>query len=364
MAGHIKHYFACGNTSKGFRNYFDSNLNTLHKIYILKGGPGTGKSSLMKHIGKTLADQNFDVEYIHCSSDADSLDGVVVRSLSLAIVDGTAPHVIEPKAPGAIEEYINLGTAWNIDTLSTRTENILNLQRDISSCYPKAYSEFAKALAIHDDWEKIYIQEMNFDEANKLTQELITKLIGNVQYDKSSTTMHRFFGASTPNGPMDFIENLTSSISTRYFMKGRPGSGKSTILKKIMKQATLQGIDMEVYHCAFDPDSLDMLIFPELDLCIFDSTAPHEYYPSKDTDQIIDLYPRLITPGTDEKNKEALVHLAKSYKDTVKSGTSYLALAKKLHDQLESYYIQSTDFSVVDSIVEDLLNKITSKISH
>ena len=47
-----KHYFACGNTAKGFHNFFRNNIELLTKIFILKGGPGTGKSTLMKKLGK------------------------------------------------------------------------------------------------------------------------------------------------------------------------------------------------------------------------------------------------------------------------------------------------------------------------
>ena len=51
MAGKIVNYFAGGNTARGFHSLYDSNLQGLERIYILKGGPGTGKSSLMKKIG-------------------------------------------------------------------------------------------------------------------------------------------------------------------------------------------------------------------------------------------------------------------------------------------------------------------------
>ena len=51
MTATIKGYFACANSSRGFCNYFESNLQGLERLYILKGGPGTGKSTLMKEVG-------------------------------------------------------------------------------------------------------------------------------------------------------------------------------------------------------------------------------------------------------------------------------------------------------------------------
>lgn len=216
MSDLIKNYFACANSSKGFQNFFASNLKNLNKIYILKGGPGTGKSSLMKKVGTAMANKGIPVEYIHCSSDPNSLDGIVIRSLSVAIVDGTSPHVIEPTAPGAIEEYVNLGVAWDVDKLAENKKEIQFLEKEISSCYPKAYACFEKALKIHDDWEKIYISHMDFKKANTYTNEVIQKLLNNTHLDKNSTIMHRFFGGSTPQGSLNYVDTLIDKIGQRY----------------------------------------------------------------------------------------------------------------------------------------------------
>ncbi|WDC83725.1 ATPase [Caloramator sp. mosi_1] len=88
-----KKYFASANTSAGFVSYFDYVLKGRDKIYIIKGGPGCGKSSFMHKIGYELEAKGFDVDYVYCSADMDSLDGIVINDLNIAIVDGTAPHV-------------------------------------------------------------------------------------------------------------------------------------------------------------------------------------------------------------------------------------------------------------------------------
>ena len=50
-----------------------------------------------------------------------------------------------------------------------------------------------------------------------------------------------------------------------------------------------------------------MVIVRELGFAIFDSTSPHEYYPDSTwpADEIVDMYERCITPGTDEQHHEA-----------------------------------------------------------
>lgn len=356
-----KHYFACGNTSKGFQNMFESNLQGLKKIYILKGGPGTGKSTLMKKVGKMYVDKGYEVEYIHCSSDPDSLDGVIVREISVGIVDGTAPHVIEPKVAGAVEEYVNLGSAWNIELLENKTTEIRELQDRISACYPKAYETFAEALKIHDEWEKIYIENMNFEKADVLTENVCEMLLGNCNKRGGGVTRHRFFGGSTPNGAMDYVDNITASCEKRYFIKGRPGSGKSTMLKKILRKAEGLGLEVEVYHCGFDPNSLDMILLPELKLCIFDSTAPHEYEPNREGDYIIDMYEELINPNTDERYERELSNIKKRYNETVAKGTAYLKKAKDLHDKLEQYYIAATNYDITEKITNNVIERIATR---
>jgi Cdc6-like AAA superfamily ATPase len=358
VAGKIKNYFAGGNTARGFHNLYESNLHGLDRLFILKGGPGTGKSSLMKKVGNEWAEKGFDIEFLHCSSDNNSIDGVLVRTLGVGIVDGTAPHVIEPKAPGAVEEYINLGEAWDRKALTHHKAAIQKITAQISESFQKAYATFKEALEIHEDWEKIYINSMDFKKANQLTQKLIDTFFGKMKLNKKSDVRHRFLGAATPKGAVDFVPNLTEDISKRYFIKGRPGSGKSTLLKKLAAAAEERGVDAEIYHCGFDPHSLDMVIFRELGIAIFDSTAPHEYFPSRDGDEIIDMYEILITPGTDDIYGDIIERISTKYKNKMTEATSYLARAKTLHDDLEAIYISAMDFSVVNEIQERISEEI------
>lgn len=353
-----KHYFACGNTSKGFQNLFATNLCGLSKLFILKGGPGNGKSTLMKKIGKKY-ESDYEVEYIHCSGDSQSLDAVIVRELGFGIVDGTAPHVIEPKLPGCIEEYVNLGAAWDTSLLKKSEDTIKRLNDEISQCYARAYVAFSKGIRIHDEWEDIYIKEMDFKKADELTESVLREVFSNTKQNcKESKIYHRFFGAATCDGSIDFVENLIEPMEKRYFIKGRPGSGKSTLLKKLLVRAQMKGLDVEVYHCGFDPGSLDMILLPEIKTVVFDSTAPHEYFPSRESDIIIDMYAELITPGTDEKYKDKLDNIVARYKACVAEGTSYLHRAKVLHDELEEYYKEATYFKVIELLTSQILASI------
>lgn len=362
MAGKIKHYFAGGNTARGFFSLFDECLVGLERVFILKGGPGTGKSTLMKNIGAKWLEKGFDLEFLHCSSDHHSIDGVIIRELKIGVVDGTAPHVIEPKVPGVVEEYVNLGEAWDSERLALKKERIVDLNSRVQLAFRSVYETFEEALKIHDEWEKIYINSMDFEKANKLTEKLAESFFNDMVLNKHSDVKHRFLGAATPEGAVDFVPNLTEDIAHRFFIKGRPGSGKSTMLKKLAAEAESRGIDVEIYHCGFDPHSLDMLIFRELGIAIFDSTAPHEYFPSREGDEIIDLYGTIIETGTDEIFADKIKLYSQSYQEKMKQAISYLSEAMGLRNELESIYIAAMDFAIVDSY-KDRINAEIKKLA-
>ncbi|AOH57264.1 hypothetical protein ABE28_023200 [Peribacillus muralis] len=358
MTGKVMHYFAGGNTAKGFYSLYDSNLAGLERLFILKGGPGSGKSTIMKKIGQEWLDKNYDIEYLHCSSDNDSIDGVIIPALKIGLVDGTAPHVIEPKAPGAVEEYVNLGAAWNSQQLASERASIIRLTNARSKSFERAYALFAEALKIHDEWEDIYKANIDFAKLNGLTNKLIEGFYRDIVLNKKADVRHRFLGAATPKGAVDFIPNITEGVQKRYFLKGRPGSGKSTMLKKIAKAAEQRGFDVEVYHCGFDPHSLDMVIVREVGIAIFDSTAPHEYFPSCEGDEIIDIYKTAILPGTDEIYADQIKDVSSRYREKMNEATTCLAKAKELHDELEKIYVNAMDFTAIDDIRRDIHEQI------
>ena len=102
-----RHFFAGVNTPSGFYSCFDAiadERKAVRKVCI-KGGPGTGKSSLMKRIVKKAEEEGYKADVFHCSSDPASLDGVYFPKLRTALLDATSPHAAEPMFPGLCGEY-------------------------------------------------------------------------------------------------------------------------------------------------------------------------------------------------------------------------------------------------------------------
>lgn len=87
-------FFLGANSPAGFYSLYDQMLEpaAARRVFLLKGGAGCGKSSLMRRVGAALEEAGEKAEYIVCSGDPGSLDAVVFPNLGAAIVDATAPQ--------------------------------------------------------------------------------------------------------------------------------------------------------------------------------------------------------------------------------------------------------------------------------
>lgn len=364
MSATIKHYYASGNTSQGFASLFDSSLQNLERLYILVGEPESEASNIIRTIGHDLANKGYEIWFLHCPSDNDALDGFIAPGIRLGIVNGQTPRDITHKLPAEAIHSIDLNQAMQAADPDTR-QAIEQLNHEIAKAHQDAYAGFEEALHIHDDWEALYIGNMSFAAANELTNEYTQLLFGQHKQDKISRVDRRFLGAATPKGSNDFVPNLTEGLK-RYLIKGRAGTGKSTFLKKLAATSIHRGFDVEIYHCGFDPSSLDMVIVRDLGFAIFDSTAPHEYFPDRDSDEIVDMYSRCIKPGTDELYEDQLRDFKERYSTQMKQSTQHLAIAKQLQDERRKLLLPLIDQQIIARIQSELEHNIqqwiTSKV--
>ncbi|MFW5437982.1 PRK06851 family protein [Paenibacillus apiarius] len=358
MNRNAEHFFATGNTGRGVINHYDSMFEELDYLYILKGVPGNGKSTVMKNIGEFMQKEGYHLQMVHSAFNPKSLDAIIIPELGIGIADGSGPHVIEPKIPGISGEYVNIGEACNTDQLRLSKDLIAKLHNQFFGCFNASTCSFSEALQLHDDLEHFYIQELNIPAANQLSQNMIQEIFPAHKLQEKAIIKHRFFGSATYNGPVDFLQSLTEHMSTRYFIKGRPGSGKSRLMKSIIEAAEKKGFDVEVYYCDFDPDSIDVIIIPELSVAAFDSTPPHEYFPEREGDQVIDTYSLLIQSGTDEKYEHQIKTTTILFEAKIEEATQYLKQAKKVYDELEAIYVAAVDFNKVKEMEQALLEKI------
>ena len=92
-------YFLGGNTPTGFYSLYHqlSEPERLRALYIIKGGQGCGKSTLMRRVERHAQAAGLETQQVLCSGDPDSLDALILPQLGAALVDGTAPQGVVSK---------------------------------------------------------------------------------------------------------------------------------------------------------------------------------------------------------------------------------------------------------------------------
>ncbi|WP_346892902.1 PRK06851 family protein [Clostridium sp. UBA871] len=355
MTGISTHYFLGGNTGKGFYSHFNYIISQKDatRIICLKGGPGTGKSSLMKKIGKHYIDRGYDVEFHHCSSDSDSLDGVLIKELKVAMLDGTSPHMIDPIIPGAVDDIVNMGICLKEENFKNIKFNILAVNKEIGNSFRRAYRFFAAAKSIYDDWYTFNNEALNLYELNILKENLKNRILPNT-FSSLGKKRHLFATGFTPKGVITYIHNIVEDMSSVYVLKGSPGTGKTRVLEYIADEATRRGLDVEILHTPLNPEKIEHLLIPELKVALVTSNeiTKIEFHGEEyDMDSLLDA-------NYIEKKQDDIDDISSIFYILLQKGLDCIKIAKDLHDELEEFYVPNMDFNKADQIYEEVLNKI------
>lgn len=337
-------YFIAGHTADGFVNYLDSNVAGIAHIFALKHASHIYQTHILKQLIARFSPQ-YDLEVLLSPFGEAYLEGVIVRELSCAVITDRLTLAEMSFTPIELEEK--------------SPADHLVIYRQTQQLYDLAYKHFAQGLAIHDTLEKIYIDEMDFKKADDITASFINDLLENAQPKNSDHTQqfHRLLGTNTATGSVNIVPHLIKDMSQRVYIKGRAGTGKSVFMKKVAQACAEKGFDLELYHCSFDPDSIDMVIVRELGFCIFDSTDPHAFSPERESDMLIDLYKDTVTLGTDEKFAREIWDVSQQYKAELKKGTQCLQQAANNQEMIEQHY-KPLNEKEISRIAEHILQLI------
>lgn len=350
-----RHLFPGGNTSKGFYSFYRYILSQddARRIICIKGGPGTGKSLLMKKVAAHFLQKGYTVEHHHCSSDPDSLDGVLIKELNVALLDGTSPHIVDPITPGAVDEILNMGDALNMDFLSSYKKDIININKDIGKCFKRSYRYLGAAKSIHDDWSSLNYESLDSNKISNLIENLKSNIFKN-DIAGYGNDRHLFATAITPDGIMSYADDLSKNYKTKYILTGGPGFGKTDILKFIGSCAQKKGYFIEYMHDPFIPERIEHIFIPELSVCILTNNEINkakftgiEYNLSDYTKS------HLNSSKTDDLEYDKTL-----FYDLVNKAISLINKAHLLHDDLEAFYIKAMNFNMADEIYDKVIKKI------
>lgn len=354
-----RHIFLGGNTYKGFHSFFNYIISKedANRVICIKGGPGTGKSHLMKRVATHFLDKGYSVEYNHCSSDEKSLDGIVIPELNLAMLDGTSPHMVDPIYPGAIDEILNLGIALNNDALSLKKKELISVYKEISNNFQRAYKFLGAAKPIHEDWSRLNAQALDYSKLVTISDSLKEEIF-NKQKIGFGDERHIFATAFTPNGIITFTEDLIVGFKHKFILKGGPGFSKTKILTELGKLAQKKGYFVEYLHDPFDPVRIEHILIPEISTSIVTENEISKCSFDGKTYNIEDFCNLNVL----QQNKEEIEYSKNIFYELTDKALNLISNAHKIHDDLEAYYIKSLDFNVLDNIYADVINKFEKYI--
>ncbi len=347
-------YFASANGKRGFFSLYGEIFNEKDhkKVYILKGGPGTGKSTLLKAVAKRAENEGLAAELFLCSTDPSSLDGVRIPSLGISVIDGTSPHSREPLLPGVSGEIVNLGEGWNSEELYRHRHKIEVLNAQKSKEYERAYRFLSAAGAADDD--VIYGISSAIDE-NKL-KSIVKRMLSRITAGSKVKGRHerRFAAAYSTAGAVAL--DTPERVSSHIIKVGYHYGAGVHFMNELCRTAISADTPLTIIPNALSPENVDALLFSAADMSVI---IERDRENEKDCDAFVNSK-RFTDPEALSMIRGKLRFSAKIRESLIGEAVSTLKAAGKVHGELEKIYGGAMNFEVATRQTAELINRIFS----
>ncbi len=359
-----RHYFPGNNTPQGFFSYYKHILGQreANKIICIKGGPGTGKSTFMKRIAEDFIGKD-DIDFLHCSADEDSLDGIVLKNRKIALIDGTSPHVMDPVTPGAVDKIVNLGEFWNEEGIAASKDEIIDLNEETSKWYRVAYNYLNAAKSVFRSLEEVYRDAVEFSEIYRIVANIIAEEFKGKEISFIAGQKKNFFASAiTGNGVINYIPSLMGNIKKVYMINCPVGFSNNSFMEIIAEGAIYRGLKVEAFYCPICPDEkIEHLIIPDLGIAFMTMNEYHDIEPWEITElddnereiMLIDMND-YMNPCKLQKNSELLKTLREEYDILIDKACKYLKKAKETHLKVEDYYVPNMNFMKISNLISEI----------
>ncbi len=344
-----KSYFLGAPSPDGFETKFGELIaDPRFRTYILKGGPGTGKSTLMKRLAQALGDLD-GPELYFCSSDPGSFDAVVFRGLGIIVADGTPPHVFEPKYPGIGQKIVDLGAFWDMSALVRNSSDIVRLFDENAALHKRAQRCLTAAADISED---IYAEGAGAVLSEKLENyaaRLIKKIIPKTSRKPAEIAL-RQISSVTPDG---FVTQFGAIDGLSVFEISDPCLFVTDFLLKTVSTAaarngfgTVASRDVRQRGTRYE-----ILAIPELGIAFLPSGTGAESVKKINALRFYD-------PALLRARKNRIAFAASLREELLGAAVKALKEAKDVHDSLEKLYISAMDFAALDGLAEKIEREI------
>ena len=349
-------FFMGTNTAQGYFSLFPELFDAKDgwTAYLIKGGPGTGKSGMMKRISAKAQERGYAVERVYCSSDPQSLDAVRIPALKVCLLDATAPHTLDPQYPGAAETIVNLGEAWDREKLKENAQRIMVLTDGNKALHKRSVMFFQAAACALEDSRRRALRSLNTDKIERYAQRFVAREL-TVSSGKG-TERRCFLNANTPNGYLTLFDTAEAACDRIIRITDETGAAAGELMEALRRYAIGNGVDVLTCLDPFRPEGRPLhVIFPNERIGFFTDNARQSFKPCA--------HKTLRSARFEQEDaalsgRQRLLFNKKAAAQFLGDGTALLDKAKRVHDELEQLYIDAMDFDRVDQMTEALAKKI------
>ena len=340
-------FFLGTTTPAGFKGYFEPlRREPGMQMYLIKSGPGCGKSTLMKRLALKAEQKGEPIQRIHCASDPDSLDGVVFLRQKRAIIDATAPHVVEPEAPGADERVLSLYHTIDADALHPHKDEVTALFARNQLLRSRAARYVASAGSLLLDSRRAEACSANFEKVRRYVKRLCIRLLPRTEEMGSEEL--RLLSAITPKGEVFYQGTVQALADKCILFRDDYGAVSRLLLELIRAEALARGYHIITCPCAMHPeDQIDHIFIPALRLAFLTDNLWHPI-------QLPGVQAVRCTRFVDRENlsgfRARLRFNDRAASELIDQAVALMAQAKNCHDELETYYRAAVDFDQVNAV--------------
>ena len=340
-------FFLGANSGSGFYSLYDQigQPENTYDFIVLKGGPGVGKSTMMKTIGAAAEQRRLAVEYIHCSGDPDSLDAVLIPQLQVAVADGTAPHVIEPRYPAAVDRYVNLGRCYDVDRLKERRREIIACSEGYQAEYQKAYVCLRACRAVQEECEGSLRLWMDFEKLQRRIRNIWLRERDGRRKAPGRET-RRFLGGLTPAG-LCWCEESLHTLCSRIYALQDTYHLAAPVLNDLRGMILADGYDALV---CLDPDCparISHVLVPELGVGFVTEDGRMTLHKKPLRKILVDQMLNREQYRTMRGNIRLKRRLEQALRE---EGAEHLRLAGEKHGELELIYRPFVNFEAAEAL--------------
>lgn len=350
-------FFLGANSPKGFYSKFDQLFNYENgcRCVLIKGGPGTGKSTVLKKIAEAFNNKGMSTELIYCTADTDSLDAVITEDCKFSVLDATPPHAVEPKYPGAYEEILDLSSCWNKDMLKNNAERIrklFNLNRELHAGAKKYISAAAELL---EEAARFSMETLLPEKIIRTASRICIKEFGKKRRCQGSEKL-RFLSAVTDKG-IFMLNNTPKTFCDKiYVIEDDCGAASRIFINTVRRMALDYGFNIITCRCGIFPGEKNEHIFiPEIRLGFMTSNRRH---PVLAQPYRVIHAKRFSNEKQGGKNKLRIRFNLRTASELLGEASTCIKEAKAVHDELEKEYISAMDFEAVNRKTEEFLSTL------